>query len=94
MKYKYLNHETLLATIDWSYEKVLTGFAGTDSAIDLAENYLKTSDSKEDAVKKIIRWQISKAGTSGFLTGLGGIILMPATIPANIASIFCFCSWE
>ncbi|MGL6574119.1 EcsC family protein [Aeromonas hydrophila] len=35
----------------------------------------------------LIRWQNTKAGTSGFLTGLGGIITMPVTIPANIASV-------
>lgn len=28
-----------------------------------------------------------KAGTSGFLTGLGGILTMPVAIPANLASV-------
>ncbi|MBF0234565.1 MAG: EcsC family protein [Desulfamplus sp.] len=37
--------------------------------------------------KKLIRWQIAKAGTSGFVTGLGGIITLPIAIPANIASV-------
>ncbi|WP_050933347.1 EcsC family protein, partial [Vibrio harveyi] len=35
----------------------------------------------------LIRWQNTKAGTSGFLTGLGGLITMPVTLPANITSV-------
>jgi uncharacterized protein (DUF697 family) len=41
----------------------------------------------EDRVNSLIRWQNTKAGTSGFLSGLGGIMLMPVTIPANISSV-------
>ena len=33
------------------------------------------------------RWQVTKAGTSGFLSGLGGVITMLVAIPANIASV-------
>lgn len=31
--------------------------------------------------------QAAKCGTSGFITGLGGIITLPVAIPANIASV-------
>ncbi|WP_308617208.1 EcsC family protein [Massilia arenae] len=41
----------------------------------------------EDRVNSLIRWQNTKAGTSGFLSGLGGVMLMPVTIPANISSV-------
>ena len=34
-----------------------------------------------------ISWQVAKCGTSGFLTGLGGLITLPVAIPANIASV-------
>ena len=40
-----------------------------------------------DKVNALIRWQNTKAGTSGFITGLGGIITLPVAIPANISSV-------
>jgi uncharacterized protein (DUF697 family) len=42
---------------------------------------------RTDQVNALIRWQNTKAGTSGFITGLGGIITMPIAIPANITSV-------
>ena len=73
--------------INWSYEKAVQGVAGLDSAYDLAEDYMKGNDSLYDQVNSLIRWQNTKAGTSGFLTGLGGIITLPIAIPANVASV-------
>ncbi|CUI84521.1 EcsC protein family [Achromobacter xylosoxidans] len=35
----------------------------------------------------VAAWQNTKAATSGFVTGLGGIITLPVAIPANIASV-------
>ena len=43
--------------------------------------------SRRDQANSLIRWQNTKAGTSGFLTGLGGLITMPVTVPANISSV-------
>jgi hypothetical protein len=60
---------------------------GLDSAIELAEDYQSRGGTPETQAKSLIRWQISKAGTSGFLTGLGGVFTMPVTIPANLASV-------
>lgn len=73
--------------LEWSYEKAVNGVAGLDSASELAQSYIKSSTSRNDQANSLIRWQNTKAGTSGFLTGLGGIITMPVTIPANVASV-------
>lgn len=35
----------------------------------------------------MIRNQITKCATSGFITGFGGFITMPVTLPANISSV-------
>jgi hypothetical protein len=35
----------------------------------------------------LVNWQVAKAGTSGFITGLGGIITLPVALPANIVSV-------
>lgn len=77
----------VMQVLEWSYEKAINGVAGLDSASELAQSYIKSSVSRNDQANSLIRWQNTKAGTSGFLTGLGGIITMPVTIPANVASV-------
>ena len=73
--------------LDWAYEKSLDGIPGMDSAYEMAENFLSKHDTADKAIDSLIRWQNTKAATSGFLTGLGGIIVLPITLPANIASV-------
>lgn len=41
----------------------------------------------EQACKAMIKNQIIKCTTSGFLTGFGGFITLPVTLPANITSV-------
>ena len=72
--------------LDFAYDKAVNGVAGLDSAIELAESY-KNDDCLHEQCNSLIRWQNTKAGTSGFVTGLGGLILMPVTLPANITSV-------
>lgn len=82
-----LSEVSVQKALDWAYEKAINGLPGTESAAELAESYMKNGESKLEQANSLIRWQNSKAGTSGFLTGLGGAITMPVTIPANLASI-------
>jgi hypothetical protein len=45
-------------------------------------------DEQEDVdkvIKRLIRESVEAAGVNGFVTGLGGFIAMPVTIPANMA---------
>jgi len=77
----------MMAALDWGYEKAVDGLPGLDSAEELAENYIKKGGTAHDQANSLIRWQNAKAGTSGFLTGLGGIITMPVAVPANISSV-------
>lgn len=42
---------------------------------------------KKRAAKSFINYQIAKCTTSGFITGLGGLITLPAAIPANVSSV-------
>lgn len=73
--------------LDWAYDKAIDGVPGLDSAEDLASSYLAESGDLEEQVNSLIRWQNAKSATSGFINGLGGAILMPVTIPANITSV-------
>jgi len=82
-----LTEGSIMRALDFAYDKAVNGVVGMDSASDIAETYAKGEGSKVDQANSLIRWQIAKAGTSGFLTGLGGVLVMPVTIPANLASV-------
>ena len=41
----------------------------------------------DKAIESVIAWQVGKASAAGFVTGLGGLITLPAAIPANFASV-------
>ena len=87
MEKEKLSESVIMKTLDFAYDKAVNGFAGLDSAQEMAENYLAKGGTKIDMANSLIRWQNTKATTSGFLTGLPGLIAMPITIPANIASV-------
>lgn len=82
-----ITQNSIMEALDWAYEKAVGGLPGLDSASEIADSYSKSEGSKIDQANSLIRWQNAKAGTSGFLTGLGGILIMPVTIPANLASV-------
>lgn len=82
-----VNNGIIAKTLDWAYSKAASGFTGVDSAYDLGNSYLAQQGSLEAQVDSLIKWQVAKAATSGFVTGLGGVMIMPLTVPANIASV-------
>lgn len=84
---KDLSEGKIMLALDWAYDKAVNGVTGFDSSREMAEDYLKGGGHIFDQVNSLIRWQNTKAGTSGFLSGLGGVVLMPVTVPANITSV-------
>lgn len=78
----------MLQVLDWAYEKSLNGLPGTLSTAELGDEYLnKNGGNVIKACDSLINWQVGKCATSGFLTGLGGLITLPIAIPANISSV-------
>ena len=77
----------LLKGLNWVYDKALEGVAGWESAEEFAKNYTDAYPSREKAIDGLIAWQMSKAAVAGFVTGLGGILVLPVAIPANLASV-------
>ncbi len=82
-----ISQEKILQALDWGYETSVNGVAGMDSAEELAASYMKNADSPYEQANSLIRWQNTKAGTSGFVAGLGGIITLPVAVPANLATV-------
>jgi len=87
MKNEINTQNKMLKVLDWSYDKALNGLPGTDSATELAESYMSKNDDLISQANSLIRWQVSKTTTSGFLSGIGGLITLPVTLPANISSV-------
>ncbi|MFO3906001.1 EcsC family protein [Enterobacter hormaechei] len=78
----------IMQALDWAYEKALDGsIPGTDSAYEMADNYLKGEEDLVAKVNSLIRWQNTKSVTTGFVSGLGGVITLPVAVPASIATV-------
>lgn len=79
--------EMVIKTLDWSYEKAVNGLPGAETAEELARSYLTQNGTLASKAESLVRWQIAKASTSGFVTGLGGFTTLPVAVPANVASV-------
>ncbi|MGR3884950.1 MULTISPECIES: EcsC family protein [Enterobacteriaceae] len=83
-----LNEGKIMQALNWAYDKALDGtIPGTNSSYEMAENYLKGEGDLTKKVNSLIRWQNTKSATTGFVSGLGGIITLPVSIPASIATV-------
>lgn len=79
--------EKALTILDKTYEIALDGLPTSKSVKDLANEYKLKYKDDLSASNKLRDYQIMKCGTSGFLTGLGGLITLPVALPANITSV-------
>ena len=82
-----MDQNAMMEVLDSCYDKALIGLPTSSAVEDLAIEYLEKYDTQKEAVKKMCNAQVVKCGTSGFITGLGGLITLPVAIPANIASV-------
>lgn len=83
-----IDHGIIMKTLDYVYEKAVNGIPGLETAESMANDYIrKHQNNPKLSSKELIRWQILKAGTAGFLSGIGGLFTLPVAIPANIASV-------
>lgn len=88
MGMKNLSQEDVMGLLDTCYTKCLDGIPKVSPSIeDMANDYLIKYDSTEDACKAMLKNQITKCTTSGVVTGFGGIITMPVTLPANVGNV-------
>lgn len=73
--------------LDKVYDLAINGIPKMEKPIvQIAEEYKSKHKSSEDAIKEFVRIQRLKTTTTGFVTGLGGLLTLPVTIPADLAS--------
>lgn len=77
-----------LQILDSIYEKCLDGIPKVSKPVEeLANDYIKKYGRTDKAINKMVKNQLSKNGLNGFVTGFGGFITMPVTLPANMTSV-------
>ena len=80
-----LGPDHIMRCLDQLYDLAVEGSPILKSAKNIGNHYAAGTGSLEERARRLVQWQVTKAGTAGFLTGLGGVITMPVAIPANIA---------
>ena len=83
-----LTTETLMKALNWAYDNAVDGLPGSESVEELASDYARRGGTPREQAEALIRWQVAKAGTSGFITGLPGAPFLPLTLPASLMSVF------
>lgn len=77
-----------MQALDWCYGKAVNGLGNISPSVDkFAANYLEKNQNAEAAAQSMIKYQIAKCTTSGFVTGLGGLITLPVAVPVNLSSV-------
>lgn len=75
----------------WIIDRALSGVPPMRrSAYQVADDFIKDKKFKNnnERVASLITWETSKNFTSGFVTGMGGIITLPVAIPAAIGASY------
>jgi hypothetical protein len=61
----------MLSAMNWAYDTANNAGLGIDSASNMARKYLAHGASADEAIDSLIRWQVTYAGTAGFVTNVG-----------------------
>ena len=74
--------------LEWSYGAVVGDKNPLKNAKQIADEYLtKCKGNKMDAAKTFIKNREKYCFTAGFITGLGGLIALPVSIPASLTAL-------
>ena len=74
--------------VGYLLSKGISGVRPLSSAHDLAREYLLDQGylNNDERVSSLIRWETTKNFTSGFISGLGGVVTLPVAIPAALGA--------
>jgi hypothetical protein len=82
----------LVATAEALVERLLSaginGVGPFKGAVEVAEEHRRTAANTEQAIRHLIRTHVRLAAGSGFVTGLGGFLAMPVTVPAGVSGLY------
>ena len=85
---KLITQADVMKMLDTCYDKALHGINKVSPPIEqFANEYVRKAKDPQKAAKIMLKNQIAKCTTSGFITGFGGVVPLPVSIPANIGSV-------
>jgi hypothetical protein len=73
--------------LGWAYGHAREGLPGDSSVETFAGKYQCLHPDPEAAIDALIQWQVIKAGGAGFVTGIGGVAMLPIAIPVDLAVV-------
>lgn len=82
-----ITQEQIMDVMSKCYQAALDGLPGSKSCEELAQEYMDRYKASTIAAKELIKQQLLKCSVSGFITGFGGLLTLPLTVPANVASV-------
>ncbi len=82
------NENQAVKLVKWIIDKAVDGIPPLSSAADLAQEYLidESYPNNEARTDALINWETAKNFTSGFITGLGGLITLPVSVPSALGA--------
>jgi hypothetical protein len=85
---KQVPHSEASRLVSWLSDKGIDGIPPLSSAEDLAQEYLidQSYPDDEERIESLINWETTKNFTTGFITGLGGLLTLPVGLPAGIGA--------
>ena len=77
-----------LKLVNWLSDRAFNGVKPLCSAEDLAMEYRidRSFPDDESRINALINWETTRNFTTGFITGLGGVITLPVSIPAALGA--------
>lgn len=83
-----IDQEDMIILLNDIYGQSVNGIKNVSKPVaDICKEYLNRYKDAKEAAEHLVASDIVKCTTSGFLTGFGGLITLPITIPANVASV-------
>ena len=83
-----MENKEALSILDACYERVCDGVPLISKPVaEFSREYLQHYHTPEQSAHRMIDAQVLKCGTSGFITGFGGVVTLPVALPANITSV-------
>ncbi|MEJ5866975.1 EcsC family protein [Pseudokineococcus sp. 5B2Z-1] len=66
----------------------VTGAGPWKGSVQIAEEHLARHEDPEKAISRLIATHVRLTSTTGFLTGVGGLVTLPVTVPADLTALW------
>lgn len=76
------------SALDAIINRAIGGVGPLKGAVEVAEEHRAVTADVDEAINRLVRTHVRLAGASGFVTGLGGISMLPISLPAGVSRLY------